>query len=434
MGRPFDSAQGRQSSFNCFRVELRLVFRKRRLLSCEAKRVSNLAKQDLDFEKFMKTFAKILIGIFIILWILIATCYIYIRLNGRSWVINTLSQVFEQPVQLKDIHFLFPFGARITGLTVGEILQVKDIQLQIGLPDFLHKRFHFFLLNLSEPIVTIQKGADSKIVLGNSTLPASPNAQETPAPSLTKVPDAVPSENPASKPTKSLTLMVDYLLVTKGEIRFWDYSRGKNFQMTLRDVNLKAQNTAIPIQSVNTNFDLKASLFKNDLPFSGSRIQARGWADFYQKNMQATLDVIEPDGKVGLNARLDSKDNNLAIDGKVHITSLISKKSVATDDQASLKGLIFSSLQSSGVEIAANFHSRTKMDDIQFDSILFSGNVGYNKPVSQENPAAAPDTGVGAQNLGERFEDFGKKFYKENIQTVPVDRQELMNKEVPASQ
>ena len=424
----------------------------------------------------MKTFAKILAGIFIIIWILIAACYIYIKLNGRPWLITTLTQVFEQPVGLKDIHFLFPLGARITDLNVGGILEVKDVQFQIGLPDLLHQRFHLLLLNLSEPVATIQRSADSKIVLGNSIplvlasvidvcsskginsqrtnvdqpaarLPArqgeagiltSTNdfckekvSKETPGPSSAKNPDAISLKNPVSKPKKSFNLMVDYLLVTKGEIKFLDHSRERNFQLTLRDVNLKAQNAAVPVQSVNTKFDLNAVLFKNDLPFSGSRIQARGWANFFEKNMQATLDVIEPDGKVGLSARLAAKNNDMAIDGKVHITNLIPKASAQADEQASLKGLIFSSLQSSGVEIAANFHSHTKMDDVQFDSIFFSGNVGYN-------------AGVDAKNIGEHFEELGKKFYKENIQAPasPPRRQaggrlgngqELMNKEVPAS-
>src|SRR3990167_4954350 len=190
----------------------------------------------------MKSFAKILAGIFIIAWILIAACYIYIKLNGRQWVITTLTQTLGQPVALKDIHFLFPFGARITDLNVGEILQVKDVQLQIGLPDLVHKRFHLLLLNLSEPVVTIQRNADSKIVLGNSIPPILGGVQETPALPSAKSPDAI---------LPLMTLMVDYLLVTKGEITFLDYSRERNFQLTLRDVNLKAQNAAAPIQSVN---------------------------------------------------------------------------------------------------------------------------------------------------------------------------------------
>lgn len=378
----------------------------------------------------MKAFAKILVGIFIIIWILIAACYIYIKLNGRQWVITTLTQVFEQPVQLKDIHFLFPLGARITDLNVGEILQAKDVQLQIGLPDLLHKRFHLLLLNLSEPVMTIQRKADSKVIFGNSIPPASASVVKAPALSLAENTDAGSPKNSVPSPQKSLNLLVDYLLVTKGEIKFLDYSRGKNFQLTLRDINLKVQNAAVPIQSVNTKFDLSAVLFKEDLPFSGSRLQARGWANFFEKDMQATLDVIEPDGKVGLSARLAAKNNDMAVDGKVHITNLISKAKVTPDEQASLKGLIFSSLQSSGVEIAANFHSQTKMDDIQFDAILFSGNVGY-KPVNQESPSETTSAGVDAKNIGEHFEELGKKFYEENIQASPDVKTELMNKEAP---
>lgn len=373
----------------------------------------------------MRKVTKVLAGFFILLWILIATCYIYIRLNGRAWVIGTLSQIFEQPVGLKNIHFLFPFGARITELSVGDTLQVKDVQLQIGVPDFLHKRFHLLLLNLSEPVVMIQRNADSKIVFGNLSPEISTAVETTSSLSFEK--NAERSSPLAASPKKSFNLIVDYLLVTKGEVRFRDYSRERNFQLTLRDVNIKAQSMAVPVQPVNTKFDLTATLFQNDLSFSGSRIKAEGWANFYAKNMQATLEVAEPDGKVALSAVLDSKNNNLAIDGKVHMTNLIPQAAVPSEE-TSLKGLIFSSLQSSGVEIVADFHSQTKMDDIQLDSILFSGNVGY-KPIGQGSPSEAQSSGVETKNIGEHFEELGKKFYKENIESG----REMMNKEVSSS-
>ena len=114
----------------------------------------------------------------------------------------------------------------------------------------------------------------------------------------------------------------------------------------------------------------------------------------------------------------------MTIDGKVHIAPSPSQGNLSADSQSSLKGLIVSSLQSSGIEISADFHSKTKMDDIQVDSIFFSGKLGY-QPVQSENPSETPQVGTDPKNIGKHFEEFGKKFLKENMQQ--------MNKEMPVS-
>ena len=370
-------------------------------------------------ERSVKIFVRILTGLLIVVCILIAACYIYIRLNGRQWVVNTLTQVFAQPVELKNVHFLFPFGARITDLNITEVLQVKDVQLQMGLPDLWHGRFHLLLLNLSAPVLAIERRIDSQIVLGNFM--AQPTVvSEIPTLPFKKNTAKVQGENLQSQSKKSFNMTVDYLLVTKGEIKFRDYSRKRNFAVDFRDVDLRAQNVSIPSLLNSVKFDLTAGLFKDgtsaNLPFplSGSRVKIHGWFNWGKKDMQAQLDVTDPDGKANLNAYLNSKDNHMTIDGKVHVANLLSKEDPQPQDQTSLEGLIFSSLQSSGVEISADFHSKTKMDDVQLDSVSFRGDVGYK------------DT----KNIGEHFEELGKKLYQKNLES---GGQPPRNKEAPVS-
>ncbi len=378
----------------------------------------------------MRIFVRILAGLFILLWIVAVACYIYIGLNGRELVVETLSEMFHKPVQMSSTYFLFPFGLRINDLKVGEkmeVMQVKDVQMQIGVPDFFNRRFHFLFMSLSEPVLNISRTRNSKMIFGNdeSEVLSFEENKGNPARKQENL-----SHSPAQKNKKPINFIIDYLTVEKGEIKFRDFSREKKFELILQDINLKAQNAAIPFQPVNTKFDLTASIFKenplSDLPFSGSRIESRGGVNFYNKDMQAKLDVVDSAGKVSLSAQLDAKDNELTMNGKVHISNLIAEVNNQANSSSSLKDLIFSSLQSSGVEIVADFHSKTKMDDFHLDAVTFNGNLGY-KPVTPQVARESPNPPEQGRNIGEHFEGLGKKFYKENVQ-------EQMNKEVPAAQ
>ena len=374
----------------------------------------------------MKIIFKILAALFIILWIAILSCYIYIRLNGRQLIVEALSEVFHKPVHLEGIHFLFPFGLRVNDLRVGEendCLQIRDAQIQVGLPDVFHRRFHLLFMNLSDPVLNVTRRQDSKIILGPVEVKQNPDQK-----------DQNPSANTprtAPKKGKPINWVIDYLVVDKGLVKFRDFSREKEFDLTLQDIGLKARNVAIPVQPLNTKFDVTASVFKSDLPFSGSRIESHGWANFSRQDLQAKVDVLDSDGKVALNSQVNSKNNDMAIDGKVHISSLIAQANSPPEASASsLKDFIFSSIQSSGVEIVADFHSQTKMDDFHLDKISFSGNLGYN-PLASKNPGETASKPEVEKNIGERFEEIGKKIYKDNVQAPADPRNE--NQEVPAA-
>ena len=341
----------------------------------------------------MKILTKIFLGFLTALLILAATCYIYVRLNGRELVTGSLSQAFNTPVTVDDIHFLFPFGIRISRLKVTGKMEVKDVQLQMGIPDFFHQRWHILFMNLSEPVMNIQRTKDLRFVVENRAPIPVPSPTKTQAEISAEHADgqglkAVPQEK---KKFGSLRLMVDYLLVEGGKVDFTDYSRDKDFHLTVQDVKLKARGVAVPSEVVDTRFDLAAVVVKEDSPFSGSRIETRGWANFKKKNMQAKVDVFDREGKSALGARLESKNNDMRVRGRIQMKNFIAKSEIKLNS-SSVKDFLFSALRSSEVEIAADFDFRTRMDNFQIDSIAFSGNLGYQPPVSSSAQEAKEKT------------------------------------------
>ena len=333
------------------------------------------------FNKIKRIVPRILLGLFFIFWAGVVACSIYIQLNGRQMVMDQLQPLFNRPVALKDVRFLFPFGLRVSDLEVEGLIKVKDLQVQMGIPDLFRKRLRLLFVSLKEPVVVFQRTPDSQIVLGSQS-PLGLGTQVPTAPILLEDQTAPGLKTKAQRP---LNFLVDYLVVEKGEVNFTDYTRNRDLHVTFKDLALKAQHLGIPLElpGMKTTFDIEALFFQKDFPFSDSRIQSRGWVNFYQKDLSAKLKVTEPQGKLNLSADLDAKANDMVVKGNIQIKDLSFPKDTDAQDadpQApSFEDIIFSALHSLGVEVQADFYFKTKMDNFQVDSVSFTGNVGYHR-------------------------------------------------------
>ncbi len=322
-------------------------------------------------DQMKRILPRTLIILFIVFLAGVILCSLYIWMNGPKIVINTLNQLFERPVALNHIHFVFPFGFRISDLQLEGVLKVKDIQVQIGLPDFVRKRVRLLFVSLTEPVVLksfeVGKPVQEGAALVQESNPLSKHG-ETPAVAQGELKNS-PFE-----------IVVDYLVVDRGTLEFADAS-DKTFQVTLKDITLKAQHVSIPWGAMKTQFAGNALLFKNSSPFSGSRLQAQGWVDFYEKDMVVKVQIDDPRRNMNLLADLTSQKNDMDVSGKLWLKNF----SIPEDPQTtsfSLKDMIFAALPTSGIEVTVDFHFKTKMDDFKVDAISFAGNISYERPPS----------------------------------------------------
>jgi len=167
--------------------------------------------------------------------------------------------------------------------------------------------------------------------------------------------------------------------------------RGENpLRFRVENIRLEAGNILIPLASVHTNFKFWGRLAQEKNPLSGSRVESSGWVDWVKKDMEGTLQVVDPSGHAGLTARAVSSNNDMTVTGDLKMTSLPSVAQSA--DAAAVNELISGVLSAAGVEIGAKFSFKTKMDDLQISNIAFSGKViageGFEKMFSGEPRAA----------------------------------------------
>lgn len=190
------------------------------------------------------------------------------------------------------------------------------------------------------------------------------------------------------------SLLAEPRRVTRVIVNGGTYSytgHGENpLRFHVEDIRLEAGDILIPLSPVHTNFKFWGRLAQEKNPLSGSRVESSGWVDWVKKDMEGTLQVVDPSGHAGLTAQAVAENNDMTVTGDLKMTSL---PSVAqSKDAAVVNELISGVLSAAGVEIGAKFSFKTKMDDLQISNIAFSGKViageGFEKMFSGKPPAS----------------------------------------------
>ena len=163
--------------------------------------------------------------------------------------------------------------------------------------------------------------------------------------------------------------------------------RGENpLRFRVENIHLEAGDILIPIAPVHTNFKFRGRLAQEKNPLSGSRVESSGWVDWVKKDMEGTLQVVDPSGRAGLTAQAAAKNNDMTVTGDLKMAGL--PLAAPSKDAAAVKELISGVLSAAGVEIGAKFSFKTKMDDLQISNVAFSGKViageGFEKMFSGE--------------------------------------------------
>lgn len=357
----------------------------------------------------MKIIGNIIKVLFFVILFLSLGFFIFFNLYGEKIVKEKLTQAFKRPITLENLRVTLPFGLACDQLDIEGIIQAKGASIYFGFPDLLGKKINIANISLLEPRLKIVKTKEKKIVF-----------DEVPAPQVSSLPEATQLDIGQGQKVEQKDLVlefkVDHMSVKNGSVDFTDKSGDTDFQMTIQDIEFNAWQVTYPLKPVNANFDLTASILKSELPFSGSQVEARGWVNWPLRNMDGNLTVKEPNGKVSLEADLKSEANDMTVQGRLQVQNLI-KENTQDGNADSFENLVFSALKSTGVAISANFKFQTKMDDFQLGAVSFAGNVGYKAPGETSQGANPQELDI--KSIGKQFEDFGKKFMKENMEKVP---------------
>jgi hypothetical protein len=368
----------------------------------------------------MNIFRKIILGLFVFFTLACLGLYIFIQIEGKVILQSRLRALIRDDVTVGDVRFIFPFGLRVDGLKIPGVLEAAEVRGQIGFATLIEPRVVISHLIFVDPVLYLRRTRDSRIRPGEIDDPVDtadkPKVSVEPA-----LPGPASAPTTARGPKRPRTLWVDWLEVKNGQLIFRDFSRDRDLRIMLNALKLKAQNFRYPLAPGDMKYLISGIWQTEDFPFSGSSFEANGTVDFIDRDMDSSLKVVEPNGRTALRARLVSKHNDLTVTGTMDIRNLTLVKTKKKEGTFSVDDFIMGALQSSGIEIEANFAIRSKMDNFQPDSISFSGDVGIGGPEKSSG------------SIKEDLKNFGKEFYEKNIKSIVAPDETPVDGSMPAT-
>lgn len=319
----------------------------------------------------------ILFAIFLVLFFVSAS--VYVKFYGKSLIEEALRSSLNRAVVIEKMSYRFPLNLRAQNVRIAHSIEGKqffraqDIIAQLSIGAIFQRRLIFNSVKLIKPVIIIEKTETSQ----GSPPPIRrygvviPPEQSDPS-DVNSISDISRDQNK----NKQTEVLIKHLVLSQGRFEYANSSIDKDFSFAMEDVYLKAENLVFPAQSGQTNFNIVGRLIKEGNPLSGSSVEAHGWVDIVQRNMEARVEVVEADGSVGMTAEAVSKNNDMEVKGEIKFQNILMGVGKGdSSDASAVNNLISSALSSAGVEIGAQFSFKTKMDDFQPEQISFSGKV-----------------------------------------------------------
>lgn len=320
----------------------------------------------------MKFLKKILFLFFVLTLAVFIGLYFFLQYQGKDLLESNLSAVLKKNVRIGEVRILFPAGLRFDDVTIQDALKAKTVRFQFGIPLLMGKQIVISKVRLTEPVLSITRLKDKRIVWGKVVEEEPAAAAATPVAARNS--DLLP---PAGSRRNEIQggILIDRLEIGEGTIRFFNNTDGS--EVGLEKVDLKALSVSYPMKDVNTKFDLTAVLTGDRVPFSGQTMESRGWINVVKRNMDAGMKISDDTRGAGLVAHLKALDNDMQVKGKINVDQMIVQMKPKGSEETFLEDFLVAALKSSGVKIGVDFAFKTRMDDFNFNQMISSGAAAH---------------------------------------------------------
>lgn len=335
----------------------------------------------------MKMVKKIFFTLVILGVIFLAGSLVFISLYGKPILENQLSRIFYRPVAIREFSVMPPAGVILKGFEVPGVFQAESLSLQWICPNIFRKEWLIGEVRFRKPVMAVSRPAEGGLALGapvepvagapSLDVPAEPAAQAQ-RPAAPAVPAA---STPYPAPGGNWGVKISRLIIQGGQIAFSDVIQ--NYAVTVNNFYFSGRRLSYPPQPSRIYFSFGGDVKSQDLPFSDSRAEGRGWLNWPRRDCDAELILNATDGKKILSAQGQAKDNRLSVKGRMNMSSRIFKAPASGED-FSVTDLFVASAKTLGVQMDIAFRFETLLDHFKMDKVSFSGNVGYSAEMSEK--------------------------------------------------
>ena len=315
--------------------------------------------------------AAIAVSIILCLVLIMGLTYVYLSLNARRIFNAQISSLTRRHVEAKDVRAEFPARLVVEGLSIDGILTCEQVRASIDVLSLLGRDIRIRTLELVRPSL-----------IWEQTAPETETSAE-----------AVLSEKGAKVAHKAVvvrSVILAKLLIHNGIVKVvTNKADGKTRAYVIDGVQLRARNVPLTDTPARTEFFATASLVQLNVPFVGHFLKASGWLNWAAKDMDAIAQVMDDNGKVGLDAKIFSRQNDMAVSGSVILAG--GQEAQATGKKAGMvENVLLNVMMSTNSDIDMGFSFKTKMSRPEIGTVNLSGHIttGLNSSVTSGNIVA----------------------------------------------
>ena len=307
----------------------------------------------------MLIWKKILLAILAVVIIAVLGIYVFLSTNGHRLFNEQASSLTNRKVSVQSIAPKLPAGVVLKGLVVEGLITVQRVRVDVDPLALLQGRVRLLSAELEKPVLFLERGEDAAVkplALGSGS--ASPNVTASSTAGKTKA--------------KPPAVILHQLFISGGEIRLRDRKSAREW--VVEDIKGTVRDIPLTGDPVRTEFFLSASLAKLDVPFVGHFAKAKGWANWAAKDMDASAQAVDDDGRVGLDVQLLSKSDDLQVKGHIKM-SPGQQKQASGKKSGKVEDMILGVLGAVATDIDADFSFRTAMDHFEIGQVALKGKI-----------------------------------------------------------
>ena len=299
------------------------------------------------------------------------SAYAYLYFNARRIFNEQVSALTECQVRARIVRAVFPAGLLVQDLSIDGLLTCERARVTLDWASLLSRHIRVRTLELDTPVLVWEKTLSK---------PAG-------APTANDLQAAVPSGRSSWRTSVILTQALIHNGVLKVVVK--DDAGHESAVHVIDHIELRADNVPLTPRPQRTEFFIRCSLAKLNLPFVGHLLKIQGALNWAARDMDAQAQTIGDDGRVGLDVKLVSRQNDMVVMGTIKFAG--DQPPEATGSKGGMiENVTLSALLSTRTDVQAGFSFKTKMDDLRVEKIHMSGLVttGLNDPLSSGNIVA----------------------------------------------
>jgi hypothetical protein len=291
--------------------------------------------------------------------------YAYLSFNARRIFNTQISSLTQRHVEARVVRAGFPASLLVEGLSIDGLLTCDRARASVDILSLWGRDFRIHTLELVHPVLTWER------------MPSKPS-------------QTLSSKPAQAKGSSYKNVILAQLLVHDGVLKVVTKNdAGSVREYTVDQVQVRARNVALTDTPARTDFFVTASLVKLNVPFVGHFLKTNGWLNWAAKDMDAMAQVMDDNGKIGLDAKIFSRQNDMTVSGDVVFAS--GQEPQATGKKTGLvENALLNVMLSTNTDIAMSFSFKTKMDDVDIAKVSLSGHMttGLNSSATSGNIVA----------------------------------------------